>query len=656
MNTLAVCRLNLIPPEPRHAFAARPHQPGRFGRSAVFVLLALVLLPGRGGIACAGSPAVPQLLLTGSELTLEPETATTPRETIPLAGGFLLAPTAGPLDWDFFRVADLRTRRRESSNTTVVLRGDGTYQRGGRTGTAERLRIDASGEGWTCVLDSGIVPIGPGGSLRSIDLKGTTLRFGTRFTVGLRLEIVPELGRWHYRLLDGSEFLDDCPICDRVSIPWPMRGSFDLVLTDQTPIGDRYRVVEAAFTAGNGLDIEYTLAGEGAYEIGGEVAVRQALTLTLDVVAPANKRTAQFLGSNPTPGRRWPMFDADADETTGSPGSTYRLKLRAAPFRELWFTTRSGMTPGNTNASLGHISGGDVLADTGRRVRTNAGLLAAFGWKPDNAPPDVHTLATGPGGAIWFSLDTVQAPDGRSLSWSDVLADDGTIVTGIPELLRSFGLMPPVPDAGLDAFQQLGDGERLFSLRSDVFSERLGQVLHHGDILSERGSVVRTFPALLAVFRPADPKRDPGLDAFHVWPSGEVWFSTAEGFVSQTLGPVLGGDLLSEDGYVVSRNLDLLRPFAPLEDLADFGLDDLFVLTDTDTPPGPSAGLAFRRAAIGTDAWILTWTGPGRVFQVEQATDVAGFFTPAAPPQPGRSLRLPVSSADTPCFYRVRSW
>jgi hypothetical protein len=624
----------------------------------VLLLVTLVSLTGATAAArAAESAVVRQILLAGTQLTLEPQDAPTPPETVPLAGGFLLTPKIGPLDWDVFALDNLRARRRGGSENAVVVRGDGAYQRGGRTGNEERLRVTLSGADWTATLDSGAVPIGPSGALRSLDLKGTTVRAGARFTVVLHLEVAPELQRWHYRLLPDSEFLDDCPICDRLSIPWPMTGSFDLVLTAETPIGNQYRVVDAAFTAGNGIDLRYTLTGEGTYTLGGEVTVRQTLDLTLDVVAPANTRTSQFAVRNPVPGRRWPMFHADADETTGSLASTYRLQIRAAPFHELWFTVRNGMTPANTNATLGHLSGGDVLADTGRRVRSNADLLAAFGWQPETKPVNVYALDAGAGGGIEFSVDEVKAPNGQVLAWGDLLAEDGILKTTVPRMLAPFGLMPPAPDAGLDAVQSMGNGERLFSLRTDVFSERLGQVLHHGDILSDRGAVFLTFDALLAAFKPKDPAHDPGLDAFHVWPSGEVWFSTVEGFVSNTLGPILGGNLLSQDGYIVYRNLDLVAPFSPLEDLADFGLNDLFVLTDTDTPPAPATNLRLDLSGPDAGAWTLTWNGSGRVFQVEQATEAAGFYTPAGPPQPERTFRLPPDTAGgVPRFLRVRSW
>src|SRR5438046_5487666 len=45
---------------------------------------------------------------------------------------------------------------------------------------------------------------------------------------------------WAYRLLQGSTFLDDCRICERLTMPLPMRGTFDLVLLEDTGTVTRY--------------------------------------------------------------------------------------------------------------------------------------------------------------------------------------------------------------------------------------------------------------------------------------------------------------------------------------------------------------------------------------------------------------------------------
>jgi hypothetical protein len=126
--------------------------------------------------------------------------------------------------------------------------------------------------------------------------------------------------------------------------------------------------------------------------------------------------------------------------------------------------------------------------------------------------------------------------------------------------------------------------EIYFSIETDLFSERLGMTLQRGDLLSSYGRVVKRNHELLARFHPPPTPgpvpRDYGLDALYLWPGGEIWFSVEEGFMDEQLGMILPGDLLSDQGRVVMRNLELLAAFAPIEDLADFGLDAVFVVTE----------------------------------------------------------------------------
>jgi hypothetical protein len=135
-----------------------------------------------------------------------------------------------------------------------------------------------------------------------------------------------------------------------------------------------------------------------------------------------------------------------------------------------------------------------------------------------------------------------------------------------------------VADYGLDAVTLGPEGLLLFSTQDSFFSESLGMAIGHGDLLCEAGRVFKTNAELMARFRPIEPvPKMFGLDAVHVWPHGEVWFSTEVEFADQHLGSIGHGDLLSDTGRVVARNLELLGPFRPVEDLADFGLDGLHV-------------------------------------------------------------------------------
>ena len=122
-----------------------------------------------------------------------------------------------------------------------------------------------------------------------------------------------------------------------------------------------------------------------------------------------------------------------------------------------------------------------------------------------------------------------------------------------------------VPDLGLDAVDVVARGEILFSTCEGIFSETLGP-LQHGDLLSNRGRIVRRNQDLLSAFGVGPPDPDAGLDAVAWVCDGEVFFSTQSNRVSGT-GQVLGhGDILSNQGYVFRTNRQLLQHFRGLGD------------------------------------------------------------------------------------------
>src|SRR3974390_1606746 len=76
-------------------------------------------------------------------------------------------------------------------------------------------------------------------------------------------------GVWFYTLVNGSQLIDDCPICDRVTIPVPMGGTFQLRLLGQGPLFTDYAVENVSFTAGQTGGRVYRVSGHGTYRIGG---------------------------------------------------------------------------------------------------------------------------------------------------------------------------------------------------------------------------------------------------------------------------------------------------------------------------------------------------------------------------------------------------
>jgi hypothetical protein len=112
-----------------------------------------------------------------------------------------------------------------------------------------------------------------------------------------------------------------------------------------------------------------------------------------------------FTNEVTTVGRQWPMLDIALIDTAGSPLQTYRLVLRAAPLREIWFSTANGMTSGNSDPLFQRISSGDLLSGEGGLVRSNSDLLGLLGFMPPTPEIGIDAFELQPGGEIWFSLN-----------------------------------------------------------------------------------------------------------------------------------------------------------------------------------------------------------------------------------------------------------
>ncbi|HWB02167.1 MAG TPA: hypothetical protein VG796_04020 [Verrucomicrobiales bacterium] len=463
--------------------------------------------------------------------------------------------------------------------------------------------------------------------------------------------VTPSSPAWRYTLLNGSYLLDDCLICGRPAVQEPMRGTFDLRVLETTPLYVRYSVENLRFTAGTTRT--YTVTGSGEFKIGGEVASVQEMSLEAEIDDGTTKIPAELKSEAEPPVRAFPMMDITVKQTNGTLTQTYSLRLAAAPVRDLWFSTKTFFTAG-TGIEAGKILiGGDLLSLSGHRVKTNADFYGSVGATPPGPDLGLDAVDILPGGEIAFSLDTgFPTSDVGPIYPGDLLSTKGRVIRRNQELLAPFGLMPVAPDTGLDAVHILDSGEILFSIESDIFSEKLGTMLRRGDLLSSEGKIVRTYEKLYENFHFLTPPTDNGLDVLYQWPGGEIWFSPEFGFTDDRLGPIGAGDLLSDQGYIVFRNAELTAAFAPVQATPDFGLDALFVITDiTPPPPLPQLSLTKKSGASGV---TLNWQGGGRVFQVERSTDLAEPFQPLSPVIPDSSWNDPADLARA--FYRLRQW
>src|SRR5438552_15187402 len=89
--------------------------------------------------------------------------------------------------------------------------------------------------------------------------------------------------RVSYTLLEGSYLLDECLICGRPTIIEPLRGTFDLVLVQDTAPYTKYAVQNISFIAGAGSDLERRITGDGIYVRFDAVAILQDLTRAVHI-------------------------------------------------------------------------------------------------------------------------------------------------------------------------------------------------------------------------------------------------------------------------------------------------------------------------------------------------------------------------------------
>jgi hypothetical protein len=455
---------------------------------------------------------------------------------------------------------------------------------------------------------------------------------------------------WAYQLAAESTLTDACRLCGLPPVSLPMRGTFTLTLQSINPLFAQYTLDSIAFTAGNGTNVAYQVAGQGNLQFGGEVAVVQNMTLQVQV----NGMPFGFTNGVTSATRTWPVIGIDLTQTNRNFAQLISLHLLAVPVREIWFATARGFTPANLPAATNGISPGDLISTSGRVVLSNAQLVNALSPQASSASLALAAVDVGAGGEVLFALSQgVVSKTLGSLHQGDLMSDRGRVVKRNQDLTAPFGPMPIAPDVGLSGVQTLPNGEFLFAIQRPLFSELLGTNLLAGDILSTSGHILRTSQQLYAHFTTGG---EAGLTSFYMWPSGEIWFTPATGFRDPQLGPIQAGDLLSDQGYIVFRNLDLVSAFAPRGDITSFGLNALFVITDV-TPPAAAPSILPLSLPTPNGARVIQWSGRGKVFQLQKALNVDGPYLPISPIIPDMEYLDAAAGPSQPeAYYRVGQW
>ena len=144
---------------------------------------------------------------------------------------------------------------------------------------------------------------------------------------------------WHYQLLPGSYLIDDCPPCGRPTLREAMIGTFDLRLVEENPLFSKFVMENITLTSGSVAGRAHKIVGKGMYQVGGEVALVQDMTLEVSIDDGTTNRLCQLTNATPHVERLWPMIDSEVVQTNGTFTQVYHLHLFAAPFVEIWFST-----------------------------------------------------------------------------------------------------------------------------------------------------------------------------------------------------------------------------------------------------------------------------------------------------------------------------
>ncbi len=375
-----------------------------------------------------------------------------------------------------------------------------------------------------------------------------------------------------FELLAGSTLTDlyDLSPGDPVH---PIRGSFVLRLLPTIAPFPTYSLTQIRFET---LEIPsaFIVRGSGFYHLFGSFP-NGSQQMQLEVAINQNAAGIAMTSGLVPQESPFPAIEIEVSEVPTGDDHHYILKLIAEPLRQLSFSTEVGLTSGH----IGPLSAGDMLCSSGRILRTQFELTWLLGIMPPALDIGLNALGQTPAtNSVLFSgeVDIFSETVGP-IQNGDMLNEHGFIALTNQQLTAGFGPQPVVPDAGLDAFHvNLMTGELWFSLEAPLFSEALGITLQPGDVLCDAGYVLKTNAQLLERFEIVDPAPNGyGLDAVTRLPNGTILFSVEEGFIDSRFGPVEDGDLLSDNGHLVRRNLTLVWPFEPLEDLNDFGLDAL---------------------------------------------------------------------------------
>ena len=417
------------------------------------------------------------------------------------------------------------------------------------------------------------------------------------------------------------------------------RGSFDLRTDEQTGGSSRYSVENVRI---NG-DLQHQFAGNGTFQAAAGSSIKLSLTL-INVAAPLEPALI-FTNVAITPDRKWPMLALRVRQDTTN-ATIYTIDIRAAPFHDIWISSAVDFRASAFPDAANLIRGGDLLSIDGRVIRRNAGLLVQFG------PLVVND----------YGLDAVSLAAGGGLAIST--HDFGTLRDGdilLPTLARRINykeiftnaIASSMSDPGIDGLQFTSPTSFYFSVKhnatyapdSTTTLQLRDADIWWTDVQTHELRLVHSREELFAFaeYQPWLKDAQVGIDAFYIWPSGEVWFSLRSSWTAHTA-------IYSSDGYGVFTDTFVFQAFKPS---IDPGLDAFLVITDLASPPATASSLSVTLSATNV---VLQWPQGAGAYQVEAATELSTAFKAISPVTANATFTDVLKQSAAHRFYRIRQW
>lgn len=443
----------------------------------------------------------------------------------------------------------------------------------------------------------------------------------------------------HYQLLYGSAI--SYKIGGSSAGFWGAKGGLDLRFIEQNGDVTQYAIENAHI---NG-DAAHQFTGSGTLNV--TAGARPSCTLSLTNIAGPDTAGIVFTNVTFTPDRNWPMLAVRARQPTAN-NAAYTIEIRAAPFHDLWISPAIDFRANALPAAANMIHSGDLLSLDGRIIKRNAELLAPYSpFTPGDYGLDAVALA--PEGGLAFSthafasirdgaifLPTLRNP----ITYTDIFTNAAASA---------------ITDPGIDGLQFTSPTSVYFSVKRDTtysIPNSTPITLRDGDIWwtdlqthELRRSRSREELFAFPDYQPWLVDPSVGIDAFYIWPSGEVWFSLRSSWTAHTA-------IYSSDGYAVFTDTFVFESFKAG---ADPGLDAFLVITDLATPTvAPPIMEPANNPATGD--LTLRWRGAGAAYLVESALQISGPFQSVSPVTANQTFVLSITNAGASQFFRVRQW